>query len=221
MSVLTRKPPALQLGAVPRADLLPPEIALEAKERSQRRGLVTGVIVFAVIVASAYAGATYLTLNADAELAASQQRTTDLLTEQSKYSEIRTLTGKVDQIKMDQQRGTSTEIDWKKYLLSVEAVLPAGATLRTAAITSSTPLSPLEVSTSPLESDRIAEIIFTATTKDVPDIVQLIDSLSELPGYTDATPSVETGTPGYALTVTMHVNSDALANRFGATEDSE
>jgi hypothetical protein len=221
MSKLIGKNPPLALGAVPRADLLPPEIAREAQARSQRRGLVGAVIALVVVVGLAYAGVSFLAANANAELGTAQARTTELATEQSKYSDIRTLTSKVGQIKVDQQLGTSTEIDWKKYLLSVEAVLPSGATLQTVAITSSTPITPLGDSTSPLESTRIAEIVFTASTKDVPDIVELIDSLSELPGYTDATPSVTSVDPNYSLTVTMHVNSDALANRFGSTEESK
>lgn len=221
MSNLVRKSPTLALGAVPRADLLPPEIAVEVKAKEQRRGLITAVIALVVLVGAAYAGVTYLSGNANAELVAAQDRTTELLTEQAEYSEVRTLTGKVAQIKIDQQVGTSTEIDWKKYLIAVEAVLPSGANLETAAVTSSTPITPILDPTSPLETERIAEIVFTASTKNVPDIVELIDALSALPGYTDATPSVTSAAPGYDLSVTMHVDAEALENRFAPTEDEQ
>jgi len=210
------KPETLIVVGIPRADLLPPEVALEAKAQAQRRSMLALIILLIVVVGAAYGAVTYLTSNAQASFEAAQARTTVLLKEQAKYSEIKTLSSKVSGIESDQKIATSTEIDWKSYLKAVEAKLPTGSTFQTVSVASSTPLTPLSATSGLLGPDGIAEIILGIKSEDVPDIVKLVDSLTDLPGYTDATPNNVTRDEDgyYLLSVTIHVSNDALSNRF-------
>lgn len=216
MSGAVERVASVEVSAMPRAMLLPPEVELAARARRQRRALLAVLVLVIVVVAAAYAGATVLAGNAQLALIASQNQTAALLAEQAQYSEIQTVQGKVDGIEAEQQAVTVTEIDWKSYLTNLEKTLPGDAVVQSISVTSSSPLTPLGAPSSPLDKDRIAEIVLTATTKDVPDTVAWLGALAQLPGYADATPtSLNSTDGGYQVSFTLHVNADAVTNRFG------
>lgn len=217
-----RKPATLIIGGPPFADLLPPEIALEAKARSQRAGLIAVIVVLAIIVIGGYVGVSFLAQQAEDELVAAQAQTAALLAEQSKYSEVRTAQAKVSGITSDQKFATTTEIDWTAYLNLAGDALPSGASITGVDVLTSTPVLPIAAPSSPLEYARIAELKLTAVTADVPNIVEWISALETLPGYADSTPtSILKEENGYTLQFTMHINTDALSNRFADEEASK
>ena len=71
------------------------------------------------------------------------------------------------------------------------------------------------VATVPLQGPHVATISATLTM-DQSTISGWLDSLPTLKGFVDVTPtSVVAGTgTDYVVSITMHINSDALANRF-------
>jgi Tfp pilus assembly protein PilN len=221
MSRAVQRTSELEVGGPPRAMLLPPEIAQEAKAKTQRRGLIGVVLLVLVLVGGAYVGATLLTQKAQSDLLAAQNETATLLAEQTQYSEVQIAQSKADGIRADQLTVTTAEIDWKSYLQDLQDTLPPDASIESIAIVSSTPLTPVTAPASPLDQVSIAQITLTATTKDVPDIVEWINSFATLPGYAGATPTNVTSTEGgYQASFAINVNSGALANRF-VTEDTE
>jgi hypothetical protein len=222
MSDTTGRAKTFALGGLPRANLLPPEILLQARARRQRVGLLAVIVAVVVLVGGAYVGVSLLAAGAQARLTAAQDETLRLIAEQGKYIEIQTLQSKVAGIKAGQVAGTATEIDWESYLDGVQKALPGDASLQSATITSSTPITPMGAPTSPLDRARVAELVLTAQTKDVPDIVEWIDALATLPGYADSTPTnVTSADDGYQLTFTMHVNDEAISHRFADEEGAE
>lgn len=206
----------LVVGGEARVELLPPEIAHRAKSASTRRALA-GVVVLAVLaVGGGYAVALGGALASTAQLAASQQETQSLLAEQAEFAEVNTVESQLDTAVAAEQLGASTEIDWRAYVDSVRSRLPADVTITGFTIQSSTPLQPIAAPVVPLQGPRIAEIVFTATSPDLPKVSEWVARFGELDGFVDATPgSISLDeTLGYAATVTLHINQDAYLNRF-------
>ena len=150
-------------------------------------------------------------------LAAAQSEQQQLLAQQLTYSDVTTVNSSIGLIKAAQKVGDSTEIDWDAYLTKLQAALPTGVTFSTVTITTTTPLTSLEQSTTPLEGSRVATLMFTASSPTLPSIPTLLNALKSLPGFVDATPgdvSSAGGNAGFTANVTMHINTQAFANRF-------
>lgn len=207
----------LTIGGEPRVDLLPPEVQKERKGKVTRRRLGLGVIGVLAIVVVGTGAATALAFQARTQLLAEQEGTADLLAQQTKYIEVRKVQDRVDFVKVAQQVGASTEIDWKKYLDDVQATLPAGVTIDTVNIDSATPLAVYTQPTAPLQGARVATVSFTAKSATLPDVPTWLNALATLPGFADALPgsvTLDEATGAYTVSITMHINDAAFAQRF-------
>ena len=216
-----KKETLLVVGAEPRIDLLPPEVRASQRARSTRRMLAYGVVAVAIVMALAIAGSSLLAMQAQSDLAASQAETQALLVQQQKYIEVRTVQDDVSLVKAGQEVGASTEIQWKDYLDKVQATLPAGVTIQSVTIDSSTPLAVYQQATVPLQGPRVATITFEASSPVLPQLPVWMTALATLPGFADATPdsvNVDKTTNAYTAKITMHVDSDAFDGRFSAKE---
>jgi hypothetical protein len=213
--------PKLVIGGEARVELLPGEIAAKAQAHATRRALVGVVFVAVAISAGGFAFATMIAGQSAAALAAEQDRTTALLREQAKFIEVSQVEDQLATATAAERVGASTEIDWRSYMETVQAKLPDGVEVVGFAADSATPLQPYAQSKVPLEGQRIATLVFTATGADLPRVEQWLDALETLQGFADATPgSVSVTDDGsYAATITMHINSDALSNRFAPAVD--
>ena len=212
----SRKEARLELGGIPRVNLLPPEVAQAAKARSLHGGLSLLVVAVMMLVGAGYGAAS---LNAGAvqqRLNGANQRTTQLLEQQKKYVEVRKITKDLALTTAARQVGASTEINWRSYLESIQMSLPSGTAIATFSARSSSPLVEFAQSTAPLQGQRIAELKFSATSDSLPDVQAWLNALAKLKGFVDATPGTVTlaseGT--YTATIIMHINEQALSNRF-------
>lgn len=216
---MSRASGVLIIGAEPRVDLMPPEVHKERAAKVVRRRLILGVLGVLVITLVGSAAATLLSLGAQDQLVAEQSRTPGILAEQAKYVDARTVQGQVDQVKVAQQVGVSTEIDWKKYLEGVQAILPGSVAIQSVSITSASPLAIYAQPTAPLQGARVATVAFEATSSVLPDVPAWLTSLATLPGFADALPgsvTLNAQTKGYKVSITMHVNDAAYAQRFAS-----
>jgi Tfp pilus assembly protein PilN len=207
----------LVLGGVPRVNLLPPEVGQAAKARSLRAGLSLLVVAAMVVVGAGYGLASLHASTAQQALNAVNQRTTELLAQQKKYVEVRKVTSDLGLTTAARQVGSSTEVNWKSYLESIQANLPGGTTIVTFTATTGSPLEEFVQPTVPLQGERIAELTFSADTASLPDVPAWLNALASLKGFVDASPGSVTLNDGvYTAVVTMHINEDALANRFAS-----
>lgn len=207
----------LILGGPPRVDLLPPEVRARRRARAHRRSLLLGVAGAVVLTMLGIGAASLLSLQAQSQLQAEQQRTTRILTEQGKYVGVRTIQQRMTIVQAAQEVGASTEIDWKAYLDSIQATLPANVTVTTVTVDSATPLAIYQQATAPLQGGRVATISFTATTPSFPELPVWLTALRTLPGYADAAPdsaTLDTTSGTYTVSITMHVNAEAFDDRF-------
>jgi Tfp pilus assembly protein PilN len=212
----------LVIGGAPRADLLPQEIKNEVRAKAQRRRLFLGAALAVGLVGAVFAFSVFMVVSSAVVLASANERTAVLLTEQTKYAEVRTVETQVATAEAARRIGTSTEIDWEQYLQSVQSTLPDGATTQTLTVASATPLTVFTVPANPLEGSRMAEIVFAVTTPALPDVAVWMDNLAETPGFVDAYPSaiVMNDAGNYSVGMTMHINEGALANRFPAKDEA-
>ena len=216
-----KKETRLVLGGVPRANLLPPEVGLAAKARSLHRVLSVVVVAAMVVVGLGYAGATLRASQAQSGLDAENARTTSLLAEQAKYVEVRSVNNTLRLTTAARQVGASTEINWQAYLQSIQASLPAGTTVTDFTAASGSPWVAFVQPTVPLQGERIAELVFTATSPSLPDVQAWLNALRTLKGFVDASPGTvqlqeDDGT--YEVKITMHISQEALSNRFAPKE---
>jgi hypothetical protein len=205
------------VGGAPRVDLMPPEIRVKRSQLRTRRKLRLALFGVFLVVVAACGGTWVLATLSQTTLAAAQSQQQQLLTQQLAYSDVTTIQTSIGLIKAGQKVGDSTEIDWDAYLTKLQATLPAGVTFSTVTITTTTPLNSIGQSATPLEGSRVATLLFSASSPTLPSIPALLNALKTLPGFVDATPgdvSADGTSGGYTANVTMHINTQAFANRF-------
>lgn len=211
----------IAVGAVPRADLLPPELKAEVKVRAQRRFMGFIVIVAVVVVVGAYLFATVQAAANALRLEASNATTQSLIEQKQQYIEVTEVQAQVGKAQAAQIVAVSTEINWKKYLQLVQLSLPSGTVISSATATTTVPGSAIEVPTEPLLSPSIASIDFVAITPTLPDVSLWIENLAKIPGFAGAQAGTITRRDDgqYNVTINMQVNDEALENRFIESDD--
>ncbi len=206
----------LIFGAEPRVDLIPNEVRQSRRAKVSRRRLGFLVFLIAVLVMGETTLVRAQALQAQRQLAIAATYSKVLQLQESKYGEVQKIQGEVDAIKAAQEVGTSTEIDWRAYLISVQATLPDYVTLDSINIDSATPFAPFTQATAPLQGSRIATLSFTAKSPTLPKVPAWLNALTSLTGYSDASPgSVTRNDSGsYLVNITMHINEAAFTHRF-------
>lgn len=204
------------IGGESKVDLLPQEIRIKRKGKVLRRRLGFLVILIAVLVTGASALVRAQAIQAKLDLSIEQSNAQSILLQQRKYGEVQKIQRQADTIQAAQQVGTSTEINWKNYLISVQATLPPNVTLDSVNIDSATPFATYAQASAPLQGERIATLSFTAISSTLPQVPQWLIALATLPGYSDANPGSvnRTETGAYSVNITMHINQAAFTNRF-------
>lgn len=212
---------AAPLGGVPRVDLLPSEIRDAAKGSRQRAWMTVGVVGALVAVVGVSVLTSLLADEAERELAREQDITTQLLAEQAAYSEVRSIASMVEMIASAQQAAGITDVQWTTFIATVESTLPGNVRIVEFDITAATPLRSIADSADPLIAARVATIVFTAESADLPNVRQWLEALTSVPGFTDATPGtvqLNDSTQRYDTTITMGVDEQAWSGRFAPEE---
>ena len=167
----------------------------------------------AVVVAAG--GASVALVTANSGLAADQANSGTLLAQQSKYRPVTTVQTQVNDIRVMQPIAASGEILWEPFAASVQATLPSGTTITGIDARLETAATVAAVSV-PLQGVHVATVTITANSPQAP-ISNWLDNLASIKGFVDATPgsvALDPQTGRYIVTVTLHVNTSALADRF-------
>jgi len=215
VSVTTRGASVLVVGGEPRVHLLPKEVIERKKSKAINRRLGFGVVGVVVVVGLGLAAATLEMTSAQSSLDSAQAQSAALLSQRAKYGVVTKIKADAAAIQSSQKQATAQEIAWQPYVASIQNTLPAGASITSINVGIDSPFAAPAVSTIPLQGPRIATVKATLSMQQA-TISSWLDSLANVKGFVDATPdSVNIATDGsYVVSVTIHVNSDALANRF-------
>ncbi|WP_165063405.1 hypothetical protein [Marisediminicola senii] len=212
------KSPDLVLGGEPRVNLLPPELAQKAVFRKTRSTLAGVVIIALVAVGAGFGVAQYRLMAAQSDLAAAQQRTTELLAEQGTYADAVSATALVASGERARTLGTSTEVLWNDMFGAIQAFLPDGVTIVSGTMTGRAPWEPELLPAGPLRQPRVGTLTLVVSSPTVLDATDIVRRLSALEGFADATPAgVTMEESTYMTTIMLNVGEEALSGRF-ATE---
>ncbi len=216
-----RPTPGLVLGGEPRVDLLPPEVHQNTKSKAGRRALGFLVVLSLLAVAGGYVALTFRAAVAQANLAASQAHTAELLEEQAQYFEASQAAALVSSTESARSVVTSTEVLWADVFDEISAVL-APSTFVSWTTQSQLPWELAMSVTGPLREPRVATATFTISSVAAFDATALFRRLDSLEGFADATVDLEewTGT-AFETTITINLGADALSGRFAAEEVTE
>jgi len=220
---LTQRGAQTAFGGIPRVDLLPPEVKEGQRAVRRRSWMAVGVIAALGLTAGAYVISLSVATSAQAALEREQGRSIELLDAQAEFSEVRTVTQTAELITAAQQVGALTEIQWRPFIGAVQATLPSGVTIVEFSINSASPTLSLPQPESPLLAARAATIVFTAESPDLPNVRAWLDNLTQILGYTDATPGavrLNEDTGFYEATITMGVSDQARSGRFAPIDDA-
>lgn len=211
-----RKDVHLVLGASPRVNLLPPEVADRKRGASIRRTVILAVVGAVLISAAGYGYASWHSIDSALKLSSAQAETTSLLAQQNEFAEVRSLAQMKDTIKDALIVGGATEIEWKVYYEKIVATLPADVALDSFVAEASSPIANLPVATTPTQAPRSAMITFVVVTPNFGSVDTWLKAIRTLPGYLDGTASgIALDAAGrYSASVVMNISSDAYSNRY-------
>lgn len=213
---------APSLGAVPRAHLLPPEVAQSQRGRAIRRLLLTALMGAIVLVLVGVAAATLGVFGANAALQQEQSNTGAIQAQLSKYGKVTSVQTQVAEIQSAQTLGTTGEIEWMPYISSLQATLPSGTTI----LSFSSELESTLTQTAavvPLQGKHIASLKITADSPKA-SISDWLDNLTALKGFVSATPgsvALLPATGHYTVVVTVLIDDKALQDRFVVGKDKK
>lgn len=211
----------LEVGARPRADLLPTEVLVDRRERAVVRRLWAGSLLVVVVVGLAGGVAALHAKTAADQLAAEQAQTITLTQQQGTYAEVQQLEASTSLLQAAQTVGGSTEIAWGEYLRTVQASLPEGVSVIGVTVDSAGPMKPYAQASVPLQGERVATLTFDAQSSTLPTVPDWLDALSKLPGYVDATANsvtLDSSTGQYRTNITMHVGAKAFDGKYTTKE---
>ena len=212
--------------SLPQVNLLPPEIRAARSLRVLKRWLGIGLVVTVLATAGVYALAARSVTTAAAEQTAAQSETVRIQGQQRKYAEVPKVLTTLESAKTARTLAMSTEVTWKGSLDAIKAVLPAGVSIETLAVTGATPMTAATVPVNPLQGPSVGLITFTGKTATLPDTAAWIDALNSIPGFADAWVSAATltktdTTNEYTVASTVQFTTAAYARRFAAADGSK
>ena len=213
----------LVIGGEPRVDLLPPVVKARQKTRTLRKILGASVVAVIIVVGAGVAAASWQANLSQEQLAVTQARTAELLLEQTKFVEVRTVQDEVDAVGSAREIGASTEVDWQGYFAGVRAVIPADVTIDSLAVDSESPLVAYGQPEAPLQEARIATLVIGLTSPSLPTVPEWLNAIKTLPGYADSTPGsiTQNETGAYLVTLTVHIDEGARSNRFAVAAEGK
>lgn len=214
-----------KLGAPdrPQVNLLPAEVTNKRKLDIVKRRMIWVLIATLVVCIVAYGLAFMVNANAQARNEEALSVADQLTLDKRKYSPVIQV---LDDIKNTQESRAfvlANEVNWTSYTYALAAVLPEGVTIDSLAMVSISPGEELVVGVDELTTDAIGVITFAATSPTLPVASEWIDALESVPGLVDANLQSseledDEGNVTYAVSATVQVTSEALANRTFADD---
>jgi hypothetical protein len=206
----------LVVGGEPRVHLLPGEVISRKRAKVLKKRLGFGVVAVVLLVGAGFGFASLTLGAAQANLISVQSQTASLLQQQAKYGRVPKIKADTASIVAAQKTATAQEILWQPYIVDLQSTLPADGAITAVTTSIDAPFLPALPITDPLQGPRIATIVPTLSMSQS-EISPWLATLPNLKGFVDATPNSVTLDPTtglYFVVVTIHVNNDALSNRF-------
>lgn len=206
----------IRIGAEPRVDLLPAEIRIARKREQTVRRMVVGLLAAVGVVIVAVIGANALALSARVSLASEQNRGTQILQEQQKYTSLRAMQSELALVKAAQAVGGATDIDWGPLGTELMGSMPPGAAITNVTIDAATPVTPYQQSTVVGALPRVASATVTISAPDLESVSQWLSTIGSLPNVIDTSAGALTIQSGntYQAIATIHYGVSAWDGKY-------
>ncbi|MGN6243388.1 MAG: PilN domain-containing protein [Motilibacteraceae bacterium] len=220
MSTSTLTP--ARTAALPRVNLLPPEIAEAARLRKVKAGLGAVVVGAVAVVGLLYVQATGAVNDAQDQLTAAQARTSQINAETAKYSDVPRVYAQVAAAQAQLEQAMGQEVRWSYYLNDLSLTIPPHVWLTQLQVTTTdaaAAANPAAGAQASLTTPGIGSVKFSGVAYAHNDVAAWLDALAKQKGYADAyfSKSEEDDTlsrPTVKFDSTVTVTSVALSGRY-------
>ncbi|MEX2289867.1 MAG: PilN domain-containing protein [Mycobacteriales bacterium] len=201
---------------LPKVNLLPPEIAEQARFRRIQLGLGAGVLAAVGAVALLYVGATGSLSDADAELATATATGTQLQAEKGKYADVTAVYARAAAAEAMLTQAMGEEVRYSQFLNDLSLSVPENVWVKNISFAQAA-VPPALGSTEP----GIGTVTFTGVGFKHDDVAVWLESLAKQKGY--ANPYFSNSTEALIgtrktvnFTSTVTLTTDALSKRYTA-----
>jgi Tfp pilus assembly protein PilN len=178
-----------QLAAMPRVNLLPPEIAERRRVRQLQAGMGAAVALAVVGVAAGYLMAHASANSAKHDLANAQAQTTSLQTQIAQYNGDTALRSQLVAEQDMLSQAMAPEIQWSHYLNDLSLRIPSNVWVSTLTLQETPASSASSASSTASNSgtvNGIGQIQVTGVAFTHDDVATWLDSLAKEKGYANA-----------------------------------
>lgn len=212
----TAQPVGTGVVALPKVNLLPPEIAEAARFRKVQMGLAGGVLAAVGVVALLYVGASGSLSDANTELQSSQATGTQLQAETAKYRDVTAVYAQAAAAEAMLTQAMGEEVRYSQFLNDLSLTVPENVWVKNVSFVQAA-APPALGSTEP----GIGTATFTGVGFKHDDVAVWLESLAKQKGYANPYFSSSTEvligtrtTVDFSSTVTL--TPDALSKRYTA-----
>ena len=214
-----------RLAALPRVNLLPPEIAAAAKLRRLKAMLAILVVGALVVVGLLYFLASGQVSGAQDDLTQAQAQNALLQKQTVEYAEVPEVQSELATSRANLETAMTPEIRWSFFLNDLSLTIPK--TTRVATMTAVNDAAAAQMTglltptTTSMGTPTMGSIEFTGTAVNYDAVVAWLQSLAKEPGYsepkvTSVAPSDDEATQGHFFDMESGVSLDggAASNRY-------
>lgn len=175
-----------RMAAMPRVNLLPPEIAEQVRFRRVQGGLAAAVVLALAAVGFLYFLAMNDANSAQDELATVQQQNATLVKQQASYDNVPRVYAQVDAAEARLQNAMGSEIRWSYKLNDLSLMMPTHVWLQKMSVTQTVGTPGAAASASQIFQPGVASITFDGLAYSTTDVAAWLDKLISQPGNRDA-----------------------------------
>ena len=208
----------LDTAAMPRVNLLPPEIAEQRRFRRMQIAMGSAVVVAVVAVAGGWVLAHGGVSSAQTELDSANATHTDLQQQVASYSNVKQVYADVAAHEAMLTTAMSGEIQWSHYLNDLSLKIPDNVWLTNVSVqTSVGPAAP--AATGALTPNKIGTVTFSGVALTHDDVATWLESLATENGYanpyfSNSTEATLSGQKVVDFSSTVDLTPDAHSGRY-------
>ena len=228
MSVLETAPaplvaaPALTAFVLPSVNLLPPELAEQARLRRLKGVLAGGLVATVGVVGALYVGALGDVDEATAQVAAVTSRSSELQAQTRALGHVDDLYRQADEAEDRLAAAMGEEVRFSQFLDGLSKDVPEHVWLTDITFTQTTSTASAGAVA---QGPGIGTVTFTGVGFRHDDVAAWLDALATRPGFadpyvTDSTAGLTAGRRTVSFTSSVTLTADALSGRYTAAEGS-
>jgi Tfp pilus assembly protein PilN len=208
-------------SALPRVNLLPPEVHQARKLRRLQASLGAGVALVAVLAGGFYLLESQSANQAGDQLASVKSQSVSLNAQKAQYAEVPRTLSAIDAAESARQAAMTNDVAWYRYLNDLSYVTPANTWLTALSVNmqGASGASSTGAAGTALSTPGIATVTFAGTAKNHNDVAAWLDAIAKEKGwtnvyFTNSTAGAIGTTPVVNFASSVTVDAAALSHRF-------